>query len=54
MGFAKKELEQTRHDVVNGGATRDVRGLRNLRRDNFRCPTCVRGVVAMPQRVEVG
>ena len=31
-------------------------GLRNLRRtvDNFRFPTCVRGVVAVPQRLEVG
>ena len=30
-------------------------GLRNLRRagDNFRCPTCVRVVVAVPQRLEV-
>ena len=29
--------------------------LRNLRRagDNFRCPTCVRGVVVMPQKSEV-
>ena len=31
-------------------------GLRNLRRagDNFRCPTCVRRVVAVPGRLEVG
>ena len=31
-------------------------GLRNLRRagDNFRCPTCVRGVVVVPRRLEVG
>ena len=31
-------------------------GLRNLRRagDNFRCPTCVRGVVVVPCRLEVG
>ena len=30
--------------------------LRNLRRagDNFRCPTCVKGIVAVPQRLEVG
>ena len=30
--------------------------LRNLRRagDNFRCFTCVRGVMAVPQRLEVG
>ena len=30
-------------------------GLRNLRKagDNFRCPTCVRGVVVVPQRLEV-
>ena len=31
-------------------------GLRNLRRagDNFRCPTCVKGVVVVPRRLEVG
>ena len=31
-------------------------GLRNLRRagDNFRCLMCLRGVVVVPQRVEVG
>ena len=52
MGFAAKELEQTEYgiNVVKGGATR------NLRRagDNCRYPTCVRGVVAVPQKLEMG
>ena len=52
VGFMVKELEQTEHcvNVVKGGATR------NLRRagDKCRYPTCVRGVVAVPQKLDVG
>ena len=46
MRFAAKELEQTQYgiNVVKGGATRD----------NFSFPTCVKGVVAVPGRLEVG
>ena len=51
-GFVAKELEQTQYGV--NVVKKHL--FRNLRRagDNFRCPTCVRGVVAAPQWLEVG
>ena len=55
LGFAAKELEQTQYDanVVNH---QRCLGLKNVRKteDKLRCLTCVRGVVAVPQRLEVG
>ena len=57
MGFVGKELEQTQCGVNNCKSWCHQRcsGFRNLRRagDNFRWPTCLRGVVVVPHVVRL-